>query len=114
MVGDQQIFTKLIKWSFASYRIVDKAVDMSSKDLSCFALLQLTSFVSTRKWLYANRFDNLDEIDNFLYDHNIPKLTIKKQEKCVYINCLISVYLSLYLWMNILISGKEIEFVIFF
>ena len=50
MVGDQQILTKLIKQSFVSYsRIVDKTLEVSSKDLSYFAHLQLTNFVSTRK-----------------------------------------------------------------
>lgn len=48
MVGDQQILIKLIKQSFVSYsRIVDKTLEMSSKDLSYFA--QLTNFVSIRK-----------------------------------------------------------------
>lgn len=60
MVGDQQILTKLIKQSFVSYsRIVDKTLDMSSKDLSYFAHLQLTNFVSTGKWFYA-KIDNLN------------------------------------------------------
>lgn len=54
MVGEQQILIKLIKQSFVSYsRMVDKTLDMSFKDLSYFAHLQLSNFVSTRKWFYA-------------------------------------------------------------
>lgn len=73
-------------------RVVEKALAMSSKDLGCFAPLQLTSFVSTIKWLSVNKFDSLDEIGNILESHNNPKLTMKKQEKYVYINCLITIY----------------------
>lgn len=59
MVGDQQIFAKLIKPSFVSYdRIVDKELERYSEELGSFALLPLPNFVRARKWLYANKFDN--------------------------------------------------------
>ena len=45
-------------------RVVEKALAMSSKDLGCFAPLQLTSFVSTIKWLSVNKFDSLEEKDS--------------------------------------------------
>ena len=83
---DQHIFAKLIKSSFVSYgRIVDKELDRHSEKLGCLALLPLPSFVRAREWLYANKFDNFDEIKSDLLENHISKADNEEIRKiCVY------------------------------
>ena len=41
--------------------------------------MDIKKIIKDYEQLYSHKFDNLDEMDQFLERHNLPKITQKKQ-----------------------------------